>query len=87
MLAQTFGRMDPEVVLSLENVSPQLRALSFELAGREVPRISAAPYGLVMLREFGYSVSTNGLGFAAVRTGVFLERRTRQDQRSAEYMA
>ena len=86
MMAAMFKRMDPDIILSLENVSPQLRAISFELAGREVPAISGLGYARALVNEFGYSISTNGLGFAAVRTGVYLERRNRQDNRSQEYL-
>lgn len=87
MMSDMFRRMDPEAILSLQNVSPQLRRLSFELAGREVPRISGLGYARGLVEEFGYSISTNGPGFAVVRTGVYLERRKRQDQRSEQYLA
>lgn len=87
MLASVFKRMRPEDILALENVSPQLRRLSFELAEREVPSISGMGYAKALVDEFGYSISTNGAGFALVRTGVYLERRNRQDKRSAEYVS
>ncbi|MBR3159584.1 MAG: glycosyltransferase [Atopobiaceae bacterium] len=86
MMAQMFARMDPEAILSLENVSPQLRRLAFELAGRDVPRISGLGYLRGLVEEFAYSISTNGLGFAVARTGVYLERRQRQDRRSQDYV-
>ena len=85
MMAQNFERMRPQDILALENVSPQLRRLAFELAVRPVPKISSTGYAKALLKEFGYSISTNGLGFAVARTGVYLERRQRQDKRSAEY--
>ena len=87
MMVDVFRRMDPEAILSLQNVSPQLRRLAFELSGREVPRISGMGYARALVDEFGYSISTNGLGFAVVRTGVYLERRQRQDRRSDEYLS
>ena len=85
MMAQMFARMDPEAIASLENVSPQLRRLAFELAGRDVPPISGMGYMRGLVEEFAYSISTNGIGFAVARTGVYLERRRRQDRRSQEY--
>ena len=86
MMAAMFRRMDPAAILSLDNVSPQLRRLAFELAGRQVPRISGLGYARGLAEEFAYSIATNGLGFAVVRTGVYLERRKRQDKRSQEYV-
>lgn len=86
MMSQMFSRMRPEDILALQNVSPQLRRLAFELSGREVPRISGFGYARGLVEEFAYSVRTNGPGFAVVRTGVYLERRRRQDKRSQEYV-
>ncbi len=86
MMAEMFARMDPNIILSLQNVSPQLRAISFELAGRDVPRISGMGYAKALVKEFGYSIATNGVGFAIARTGVYLERRNRQDSRSDQYL-
>lgn len=85
MMAGVFSRMRPQDILALQNVSPQLRRLAFELSGREVPPISSLGYGRALVEEFAYSIGTNGLGFAVARTGVYLERRQRQDKRSAEY--
>lgn len=87
MLRDVFKRMDPKAIMSLDNVSPQLRRLAFELADRPVPKISGLGYGKALVEEFGYSISTNGVGFAIVRTGVYLERRDRQDKRADEYHA
>lgn len=85
MLAQTFGRMDEKNILALSNVSPQLRRLAFELSGREVPKISGLGYAEALVSEFAYSIKTNGVGFAVVRTGVYFDRRNRQDKRSVEF--
>lgn len=85
MLVATFARMDEESILALSNVSPQLRRLAFELSGREVPPISGLGYAKALVSEFAYSIQTNGAGFAIVRTGVYFDRRKRQDKRSAEY--
>ncbi len=87
MLESVFSRMSEHDILSLENVSPQLRRLALELSHREVPAISGMGYADVLLREFAYSIGTNGVGFALVRTGVYLERRNRQDKRSEEYVS
>lgn len=86
MMTDMFRRMDPDIILSLQNVSPQLRAISFELAGRDIPHISGIGYAKALVKEFGYSIDTNGMGFALARTGVYLERRSRQDSRSEEYL-
>ncbi len=87
MLESVFSRMRPDDILALENVSPQLRRLAFELPRREVPAISGMGYAKALFSEFGYSIATNGMGFALVRTGVYLERRDRQDKRSADYVS
>lgn len=86
MLESVFSRMDANDILALENVSPQLRRLAFELSHREVPKISGMGYAKALIDEFGYSIGTNGVGFALVRTGVYMERRNRQDKRSADYV-
>ncbi|MDO4796655.1 MAG: glycosyltransferase [Coriobacteriales bacterium] len=86
MLESVFSRMRTEDILALENVSPQLRRLAFELSNREVPKISGRGYAQALINEFGYSIGTNGVGFALVRTGVYMERRKRQDKRSADYV-
>ena len=86
MMSAMFRRMDREAILSLDNVSPQLRRLAFELAGRDVPRISGLGYARGLVEEFAYSIRTNGPDFAVVRTGVYLERRKRQDKRSQAYV-
>ena len=85
-LVGVFSRMDERAILALENVSPQLRRLAFELSGRPVPRISGLGYARALVDEFRYSISTNGPGFAVVRTGVYLERRERQDRRAQEHL-
>ena len=77
-----FSRMDESAIMALENVSPQLRRLAFEMSGRPVPKISGMGYAKALVDEFAYSISTNGLGFAIVRTGVYLDRRERQDKRA-----
>ena len=86
MMARMFARMDEQTILSLENVSPQLRRLAFDLSGRDVPRISGLGYAKGLAAEFAYSIETNGLGFAIVRTGVYLERRKRQDKEAQSYV-
>lgn len=84
MMAGVFERMDASDICALENVSPQLRSLAFKLTGRPVPKISSIGYKRALLSEFGYSISTNGIGFAIARTGVYLDRRNRQDKRSKQ---
>ncbi len=86
MLESVFSRMGANDILALENVSPQLRRLAFELSHREIPKISGMGYAKALIDEFGYSIGTNGVGFALVRTGVYMERRNRQDKRSADYV-
>ena len=86
-MAGIFSRMKDDVILSLENVSPQLRALAFELSGREVPPMSKWGYFKGLFKEFLYSVKVNGIGFAIARTGVYLERRERQDKESERHMS
>ena len=75
------------MILSLDNVSPQLRTLALRLSGREAPRISPAGYALGLVREFGYALSCNGVGFAAAQTRLYLERRKSQDKRSEGFAA
>ncbi|MBQ6410574.1 MAG: glycosyltransferase [Atopobiaceae bacterium] len=85
-MAALFSRMDTDVILSLENVSPQLRALAFELSGREVPTMDKLGYYRALAKEFVYSTRINGLGFAFARVGVYLERRRRQDKESERHL-
>lgn len=85
-MGQMFSRIDDETILSLENVSPQLRALAFGLSGRPVPHISKLGYLKGLISEFAYSIKINGLGFAAMQTSVYLRRRDAQDKQSETYV-
>jgi hypothetical protein len=85
-MGQMFSRIDDETILSLENVSPQLRALAFSLSGRPVPRISKIGYLKGLLSEFAYSIKINGIGFAAMQTSIYLRRRDAQDKQSESYV-
>ena len=85
-MAKLFSRMDEDVICSLRNVSPQLRALAFELSGREVPKLGKLGYYKALADEFAYSTRVNGLGFAFARVGVYLERRRRQDKESERHL-
>lgn len=78
-MKKIFSRMHTEDILALTNVSPQLRRLAFSLSGREVPELTGCGYMKSLIREFFYSVRVNGLGFAIARTGVYRQRRQRQD--------
>ncbi|MBQ9057647.1 MAG: glycosyltransferase [Atopobiaceae bacterium] len=78
-----FERMDATDITSLENVSPTLRQLAFDLTSRQAPHFSTARYYQIMVEEFIYSLKTNGLGFAIKRSGIFLHRRTTQDKNAS----
>ena len=81
-MAHMFSRIDPDVIVSLDNVSPQLRALAFKLTGREVPELSPLGYAKGLVSEFAYSIKSNGPGFAVAQTRLYLDRRRNQDKRS-----
>jgi hypothetical protein len=75
MIAGVFKRMDPSVVVACENVSPQMRRMAFEMAGRPVPKLSHWPYFCSLVSEFFYTWRTNGFLFAMKRVGIFFVRR------------
>lgn len=87
MIKSIFERMDPDVIVSLTNVSPELRALAFTMCDRPVPHMSKAAYMKALADEFVYSVRVNGWRFAIERTGIYRERRERQDKESARHSA
>ena len=84
-MGEMFARIDEKTILSLENVSPQLRQLAFRLSGREVPKISKLGYPRGRVSEFAYSIRTNGMGFARMQTALYLRRRSSQDKKSETY--
>ena len=84
-MGEMFARIDEKTILSLENVSPQLRQLAFRLSGREVPKISKLGYLRGLVSEFAYSIRTNGMGFARMQTALYLRRRSSQDKKSETY--
>lgn len=84
-MKRMFARIAPETILSLNNVSPQLRALAFKLTGRPQPKISSFEYFCGLVGEFAYSIQNNGPGFAVAQTKLYLERRKNQDKRSEHY--
>ena len=84
-MGEMFARIDERTILSLENVSPQLRQLAFRLSGREVPKISKLGYLRGLVSEFAYSIRTNGMGFARMQTALYLRRRSSQDKKSETY--
>lgn len=57
-------RMDLSVVANLENMSPGLRGRAFEVQGRSVPELPKAPYRMMLVREFGKTIQTDGIGTA-----------------------
>jgi glycosyltransferase involved in cell wall biosynthesis len=78
-MAAVFRRIDQDDIRRLPNVSPQLRRLATALADRPEETFVPGPYYAALIKEFGYSVRVNGLGFALARTGVYFDRRRRQD--------
>lgn len=60
-------RMDPKIVASMGDASPQVRSFVLERAGYEVPRMSKLPYYAGLVSEFFHSCRTNGPAFAFKR--------------------
>lgn len=65
-------RMDPAVVASLDDASPGLRAYAIERGGHAAPRMSKLPYLASLVREFGHSCASNGVGYALGRISLAL---------------
>ena len=86
-MAKLFSRIDEETILGLQNVSPQLRKLAFELSNRPVPSISKLGYLLGLVSEFAYATRCNGLGFAISQISRYRDRRKRQDKCSEGHSA
>lgn len=60
-------RMDPKIVAAMTDASPAARAYVLECGGYEVPPMGKVPYYVSLVKEFGASVKSNGLGFALSR--------------------
>jgi glycosyltransferase involved in cell wall biosynthesis len=78
-MQRIFSRMGTDDILSLTNVSPQLRQLAFALTDRACLQLSGCEYFKALVKEFFYSVRVNGIGFALVRANVYRQRRQQQD--------
>ncbi len=78
-MQRIFSRMGTDDILSLTNVSPQLRQLAFALTDRACPQLSGCEYFKALVKEFFYSIRVNGIGFALARTNVYRQRRQQQD--------
>lgn len=73
-MGRIFARIPDEDLASLDSFSPSMRALAFELSGREAPKMSPLPHAGFLAGEFGYYLRSNGLGFALSRIGLYLQR-------------
>lgn len=80
MIRGVFARMDPDVIVSLTNVSPSLRRRAFEMTGRPCPTLSNWGYFCALVSEFFYSWKINGFGFALSRVGLYQRRQADQKQ-------
>lgn len=69
-----FSRMDPAIMQSIPEVSPQLKELAFTLRGEEPPHFSRLPYLASMAGEFWHSLTDNGPKVALERIGLFFQR-------------
>lgn len=72
-MTRIFFRMDLGIVVGLDQVSPSLRALAFELVGRPCPPLSKGPYLRMLAGEFFYGARTNGPGFALSSVGRYFK--------------
>lgn len=74
---EMLRRMDLSVVSSIENVSPGLLAMAFEAQGEVAPEMSPAPYRRMLVREFGKTVQTDGVGTAFEKVAMKLRAKSK----------
>lgn len=68
-------RMDLSIVSGLDCVPPSVRRLAFDANGAEVPQMDGHAYRMVLAREFGKTIRTDGLGVAMMKVRKKLARR------------
>ena len=72
---EVFRRMDPARVARIKNLSGHSKQLFFELSGYEPIRYSNKEYYGELVKEFLYSLRTNGIGFALSRIGLYAQQK------------
>lgn len=75
LLTAMFSRMDPELVFSMDSVSPELKRVFCELVGISSRRFSRLPYLRYLAKEAWATLSANGPGLALARVKLVLSRR------------
>ncbi|MDI9589658.1 MAG: glycosyltransferase [Acidobacteriota bacterium] len=72
---EVFRRMDPARVVRIKNLSGHSKQLFFELSGYEPIRYSNKEYYGELVKEFLYSLRTNGIGFALGRMRLYARQK------------
>lgn len=75
MMREMFDQMDPELVLTTENVTNEMKKLFVHYRGLEGATYDKWLYRRALVDEFAYSWRTNGFGFAMSRIYLFFARK------------
>lgn len=67
-------RMDLSIVAGLPNVSPKLLSMAYEAQGQVAPDFPPMRYEMMLAREFGKTIQTDGIGVAAKKVAMKLSR-------------
>lgn len=68
-------RIDPAILVNMDNLSPAVKTFFLAQAEQPLPRIKKMPYLKNLFFEFLYSSRTNGIRFALSRVGLFRKRK------------
>lgn len=74
-VTQIFRRMDPERVVRISTLSANFKKRYFALTGYDPIPFSNTAYLRSLVDEFGYSLRSNGPGFAFTRLGLYIKQK------------
>ena len=75
MMREMFGQMDPDLVLTAENVTNEMKGMFVRVRGLNGATYDKGLYRRALVDEFMYSWRTNGLGFAMSRIWLYIARK------------
>ncbi len=70
-----FERLGRERIVAIPNISVRAKTGALTMINEPIPRMSSSAYRRALVDEFFYTWRTNGMRFAMMRLGIFLQRR------------